>query len=365
MKKMIRTVAAAAAVLMAAPALADDDAEETDGAKPLIALELELGFGTDWTFKADDRTAELADAYPDIALAVTINATDWLAFNLGVTVESVLDPVGDRFFGDIGAYVDTLNAQVFLGGLTVTAGKFAPGFGTAWDVTPGVYGADFAGDYELSEALGLGLAYEFKAGAAGTITAGANLFYADNTILSESLFTNRGRNRVGAGGPGNTGKLNNFSVTLDGSDIPAVEGLTWHLGYAHLQRGRGDISDVNAFALGLAYERETGSGWTVGWNGEVVYATGWNGARDKAVYVTQGLSFAKDSWHAELAGTIRQVRYFAGGRDNDLLAQVSAGYEFENGVDVSLGYAFAREAREEAHTLGLSITKTFEYEVAR
>ena len=96
MKKMIRTVAAAAAVLMAPPALADDDAEETDGAKPLIALELELGFGTDWTFKADDRTAELADAYPDIALAVTINATDWLAFNLGVTVESVLDPVGDR-----------------------------------------------------------------------------------------------------------------------------------------------------------------------------------------------------------------------------------------------------------------------------
>ena len=44
---------------------------------------------------------------------------------------------------------------------------------------------------------------------------------------------------------------------------------------------------------------------------------------------------------------------------------IGAGYEFENGVDVSLGYAFAREAREEAHTLGLSITKTFEYEVAR
>lgn len=365
MRQFLRALAASTALVCAAPVLADDGQQEAEAAKPLIAIELELGFATDWTFASTDPAAKLIDAYPEAALAITLNATDWLAFNLGLTLEPVFDPVNDRFFGDLGLYADTLNAQVFLGGLTVTAGKFAPGFGTAWDVTPGVFGTGFAEDYELSEALGFGVAHEFKAGAAGTITAGANLFYADNTVLSESLFTIRGRTTVGAGGPGNTGKLNNYSFTLDGSGIASLEGFTWHLGYMHLARGLGDISDVNAFVAGLGIERELSSGWAVGWNGEVMLATGWNGARDKALYVTNGLSFAKDSWHFELAGTVRQIRYFAGGRDNDLLAQASAGYEFENGIDVSLGYAMAREAGDTSHTLGLRLSKTFEYEVAR
>lgn len=366
MKKLLASVAIAACLLPASAFAADEVVVDED-LKPLIEGELEVGLSGDWIFRSDDPTAEIVDLYPEAALAVTFNATQWLAFNLGLTLEPVLDPLPsvDRYFGDVGLYVDTLNVQVELGNLTLVGGKFAPGFGTAWDITPGVYGTEYAGDYELAEMIGFGAAYAFDASGAGTITLGGNVFFVDNSFLSDSAFTRRGRNTVAAGGPGNTGRLDNFSVTLDGSDIPSIEGFSWHLGYVHLSAGLGDISDINGFAAGFAKETELDSGITLGFNGEVAVFDGYNGANDDAVYVTGGLSFANGPWHGEAAATMRQVRYFGGGRDNDFMAQVSAGYEFESGIDLSAGYGFFRAGGVDSHALGIRLSKSFEFEVPR
>jgi hypothetical protein len=364
---MISPKAAAIALLLASvvnsPVYADDDG----GAKPLLEGELETGLSTDWNFSSDDPTAEIVDLYAEAALAVKFNAANWLAFNLGLTLEPVLDPLAstDRYFGDHGIYVDTLNIQIEHAGFMAVAGKFGAGFGTAWDVTPGIYGTDFAEDYELSEMIGFGVAYSFDAGAQGVVTIGGNVFYADKTFLSDSAFTLRGRNMVSAGGPNNTGKLNNFSLTVDGFDIPSVEGLNWHLGYVHLGAGAGDISDVNGFAAGLVRETELGNGVAIGWNTEIAYFDGANGAKDNALYLTGGLSVAKGPWHGEVSTTLRRTDHFSGGRDNDLLAQVSGGYEFENGVDLSLGYAFARQAGVRSHTVGFRLSKAFEFSIPR
>jgi hypothetical protein len=157
---MMSPKAAAIALLLASvvnsPVYADDDG----GAKPLLEGELETGLSTDWNFSSDDPTAEIVDLYAEAALAVKFNAANWVAFNLGLTLEPVLDPLAstDRYFGDHGLYVDTLNIQVEHAGFMAVAGKFGPGFGTAWDVTPGIYGTDFAEDYELSEMIGFGAA---------------------------------------------------------------------------------------------------------------------------------------------------------------------------------------------------------------
>ncbi|MEZ5808902.1 MAG: hypothetical protein R3D65_14670 [Zhengella sp.] len=367
MNRVLASMAFAACLFPASVLAEEDDRRRGEGPRPLIEGEFEVGLSSDWIVRSDDPDAEILDLYPEAELTVTFNPAQWLAFNLGLTLEPVLDPLPsvDRYFGDVGLYVDTLNVQVDLGNLNLTGGKFAPGFGMAWDVTPGVYGTEYAEDYELAEMIGFGAAYAIDAGGAGTITLGGNVFYLDDTFLSDSAFTRRGRNTVAAGGPGNTGRLDNFSFTLDGSDIPSIEGFSWHLGYVHLSAGPGDISDVNGFAAGLAKETELDSGITLGVNGEVAVFDGYNGANDDAVYVTGGLSFANGPWHGEAAATMRQVRYFGGGRDNDFMAQLSAGYEFDNGVDLSAGYGFFREGGEASHALGLRLSKSFAFEIAR
>lgn len=358
---------AAIALLLATTAYSPAYAEDGESTKPLIEGELETGLSSDWTFQSDDPTAEIIDLYAEAALAVKLNAANWLAFNLGLTFEPVLDPQAstDRYFGDHGLYVDTLNIQVEHAGFMAVAGKFGAGFGTAWDVTPGIYGTNFTEDYEYSEMIGFGGAYSFDAGAPGVITLGGNVFFMDDTFLSDSAFAKRGRNSVSSGGPGNTGRLDNFSFTIDGSDIPAVDGLAWHLGYVHLHAGVGDVSDVNGFAAGLVRETELGNGITFGWNTEVAYFDGANGANDEALYLTGGLSVVNGPWHGEVSATLRRTDYAAGGRDNDLLTQVSGGYEFENGVDLSLGYVMSREAGERSHTVGLRLSKAFAFSVPR
>ncbi|WP_309086368.1 hypothetical protein [Chelativorans sp.] len=357
----------AAGVLAAPPAAAADSAgagrpmpAET---YPYVDGVLELTLGDDYVFRSDDPANEINDLFFEAWLGLTVGLTPIFSINAGLTLEAVEDPgpFEDRHFGDMGLYVDTLNLQADLGKFSVVAGKFGPGFGTAWDITPGVYGTDFAEDYELSEQFGLGLAYTFETAGHGTHTLGANVFFADTTALSESVFTRRGRLDVIDGGAGNTEELDNFSVTLDGKDFPGLSGFSYHLGYRHLSAGLGDPEDENGFAAGLAQSLDLGNGASLALNGEVAYFSNYGGSLDDALYVTSGLALASGPWHGEIAGTIRKFDFDGGDDQTDYLAQVSGGYTFDNGVDVSLGYGFAREAEIDTHALGVRLTKSFEF----
>lgn len=356
-----------AAGLLSTQAFAADVAEaETEAPQtyPYVEGVLDLEIGDDWVFSSDDPTAEINDLYFSGALGMKVGLTPIFALNLGLTAESVLDPAPstDRAFGDIGLYVDTLNLEASLGMLTLVAGKFGPSFGSAWDITPGVYGTSFAEDYELSEMIGIGSAIAFETGATGTITLGGNVFFVDTTVLSDSAFTSRGRTTLADGGLANTESLDNFSFTIDGTDIAAMPGFSYNFGYRHLSAGVTETADEDGFAAGLAQEIELSNGDLVVVNGEVAYFSNYGGVSDDdATYLTAGLGYVHGPWHGEVAGSLRLIDYSGGGSDDDHLIQVSAGYEFENGIDVSAGYANAREAGVVSHTLGLRLTKSFEF----
>jgi hypothetical protein len=358
--------AAMMALATAGKATAADDVppEETAPASyPYIEGSLDLELGDDFVVESDDASTEINDLYFTGNLAARMHFTPILSLNVGLTLEAVEDPLPfeDRFFGDHGLYMDTLNLQAEYNNFSLLAGKFGPGFGTAWDNTPGVFGTVFAEDYELSEQIGFGLAYTFDAGDAGQHTLGANIFYADNTFLSDSIFTRRGQTHVSDGGVGNTGELDNFSVTLDGSEFAALPGFTYHLGYRRLSAGITETADENGFVGGVAKETELSNGMVLGLNGELAYFDNVNGiADDHALYATAGLSLTHGPWHGELAGTLRKVE--VGGVDfDDHIVQASIGYEFENGIDLSAGYAHVREAAVDAHVIGVRLTKSLEF----
>lgn len=371
MTNRISTLLASALVLglTAAPAFAADPAAveapaEAPARYPYVEGTLDLELGDDWVFRSDDPANEINDLYFTGGLGLKFVLTPVFSINAGLTLEAVADPLPfeDRFLGDLGLYVDTLNLQADLGSFTFLAGKFGPGFGTAWDNTPGVFGTVFAEDYELAEQLGFGAAYTFDAGDGGKHTLGANIFYADNTFLSDSVFTRRGRNVVANGGAGNTGALDNVSVTLDGAEIAALPGFSYHLGYRHLSAGIAETADENGFVAGIARETEVSSGLVVTATAELAYFSDAAGvAGDDALYATAGLQLKRGPWHGELAGTLRSIDFAGPTRDRDHIAQASVGYEFENGIDISGGYAHVREAAVDRHVLGLRLTKSFEF----
>jgi opacity protein-like surface antigen len=350
---------------LAFPAFAADEMavapeEET---YPYIEGELELQLGNDWFFRSDDPDNELNDLFLESTLGLAVHFNPYLTLNVGLTLEPVDDPRPgkDRYFGDLGLYMDTLNLETTLGGLTLTAGKFGPGFGTAWDITPGIYGTDLAEDYELSEMLGFGVANTFEETAFGNVTLGANLFTADTTFLSDSAFTSRGRLARADGGATNTGRLDNFSFTIDGEEIAALPGFSWHLGYRHLEPGIGDVKAENGFVAGVAqtFSLENEVELTV--NGELVYLSNAFAGPDDMLYATAGLGIVRGPWHGELAGTLRKTKFDGGGSQNDYVLQAAAGYEWENGVDLSLGYGYGRDGGVGTHAIGVRLTKTFEF----
>ncbi|MEM7214103.1 MAG: hypothetical protein AAF423_01070, partial [Pseudomonadota bacterium] len=138
------------------------DPTELDGAPegdevviyPYIEGEFIWELQNDYTFDSDDPDAELNDTFAYLELAVSFILNETFQINAAIIAEPVQDPGPgqDRFFDDHGIFVEVLEAQINLSDDTnIVAGKIGPGFGTAWDVTPGIYGVDFAEDYELSE----------------------------------------------------------------------------------------------------------------------------------------------------------------------------------------------------------------------
>lgn len=345
------------------PAWAEDAEETKSETYPYVEGTLDLTIGDDWLFRSDEPGNQINDLYGEGALAVRFGLTPIFSVNLGLTLEEVLDPVPfeNRVFRDHGLYLDTLNVQADLGNFTFLAGKFGAPFGRAWDNTPGLHGTDFAEDYELAEQIGFSGAYTFDTASIGKHTLTAAVFFADNTIFSESLITNRGRRMLTDGGAGNTGTLNNFSVTIDGYEIPGMDGFSYHVGYRRLAPGMGDFGPENGFVAGVAKETELSNGMTVGFTGEIAHFAGVGGTEDSATYFTPGFSVGYRNWHGELAASLRRTNFAAGGNQNDALAQVSAGYTFDNGIDLSVGYTYAEQSAIRDHLVSFTVSKSFEF----
>ena len=72
-------------------------------------------------------------------------------------------------------------------------------------------------DFDADERLGGEIVLGFE-GFGLSHALAATAFTTDRSILSESLFTHRGRTSLSDGGAGNTEGVSSFSLTLDGCD---------------------------------------------------------------------------------------------------------------------------------------------------
>ncbi len=370
-KRLFLATILASSSLLAVTARADEHGAPAIS-YPYMKGEITIEVQSDHTYKADDRANELSDTYNTTEAELGWYFSPQFSIQAGLVFEPVLDAADDRVFQDHGLYIEQLYGLYELNGFKLFGGKFNVNFGKAWDVTPGVYGTDFAEDgYEFTERVGLGAAVTRDAGGLGEVTVTAALFRADTSGLSNSAFTSRGQLSVDDGGIGNTDKLENFAVAIDGENIPSLPGISYHLAYIHQGKGRdvgvagfGELGDQNGFVFGLVGEREYNS-VKFGWNFE---AAGFDNylledeiALSNIWFLTVGAKVTVDKFNLAAAYTYRPADIVGGGEFEDHQLSLSAGYEIRDGLTLDVGYKYHVEQEEDNHTIGVLLTKSLEF----
>ncbi|MDA7966339.1 hypothetical protein [Ruegeria sp.] len=314
-----------------------------------FSAEFSVELETDFTFDADDPGAELTDTFATIEGALGYQFTDRFSIASTLVFEPIEDATGNRFFEDQGLYAEELFFAYDFGPAAVAVGKFNPAFGLAWDLAPGVFGVDFAEDYEITERVGGAVTIPLS-GLGGAHELSFYAFTADRTILSDSLFNERGQLRLEDGGVSNTEDVESFVLSLAGS----VGDTAYTFGLQSQAAGEGDEADQSGAVLGLVHLLNAG-GAEVELLGEVAYFDQYDGTRNSATYATLGAAVPVGPVVVSGVLAVRDIE----GAPTDTLATVAAEWPLADNLAVSLAYRYGDEEGVQSQTLGALLAYEF------
>ncbi|MEM6481646.1 MAG: hypothetical protein AAF681_07355 [Pseudomonadota bacterium] len=311
-----------------------------------FTYEFSIEVQSDFNFDSDDPDAEINDTFLTIEGALGYAFNNGGSVNTSLVFEPLADPTGDRFLdlGDHGLYVEELfyAQDIGLGGVELVLGKFNPVFGIAWDAAPGIYGVDFAEDYEITEKLGAGV--NFPVGESISVQLAA--FTADRTILSDSLGESRGQLSLGDGGVSNTSGPESFTASLTGE----AGDLSVTTSFQYQAKGSTDTHDQIGVALGATQAIND-----IELLGELVYFSDFDGTANEAYYLTVGASVPIGPVSVSAVYSMRDVETMP----TDNLFTVSGEIELIDGFTASLGYRFGDEGGVDTQTVGLLLAYGF------
>ncbi len=267
-------------------------------------------------------------------------------------------------FNSEGLYLSQLYGTYTLGPVTAYAGKLHPRFSVGYDQMPGIYDT-FANDYEQKERIGVGALANILPGLGRHILS-AEAYYIDNSVLSRSLFSNPspddpavfrpGRLRTRFGGAGNTGRPDSFDVALDGSRIPGLERLRYHLGVTReAVRGPDEQAETGVTAA-LSYEFKLTP--RVAMTPFVEYAHfdnfggGKAGRRD---YVVSAVEFDYRKYALSFVVAPRRVALMGEATRWDLQYGATLSYTIMPRLVVSAGYLRTRDGGQVENTVGTAV----------
>ena len=360
-----------------AHALAADIAPSNECIGPCLEYSGTFDLKAEWLHPSDGSVGDSYLIGPTSENTFKLKATDALSFIANIITEPVIDaePGENRIFSGVGSYVDVLQAQYDFGNFSIWGGKIHPAFGRAWDVTPGLHGTDIAENYELTERMGGGAAYNFEAGGLNNRLQ-ASAFTVDRTILSESLFNNRDRTSLDDGGAGNTKGISSVAVALDGCLGAEVESCydEGSFGYqlaVRYQKG-GVGSDGNELGLlsslnkSVSLSDET----TLRLFGEAGWFRNFEGSADDAIVVTGSAAVEMGPAFYSVAYSQQRDLAAAGPDTNEYVVDATAMYDLGDTLSIigetwsiGAGYTFDRAEGENTQTVGLKLSSEFEAKI--
>lgn len=362
------------AAFLATPAAAQE------GLYPQIAGEVNLGLYTNALTRTPDQRRQGASSFLFGEIAAGLHLTP----NLSIQSVLHIEPVGEQepndgwiFFRRQGASLENLVLDWRpVQGISLFAGKFSAPFGRGHHDFPGIFPMIRAHEaYLVTEALGFGARWTFLSDPTfGEHDLTAATFTLDRTFLSETLITRRrccaegyerySRNTAAQGGPGNTGRLNNFAVALDGDNFSWAPGLSYHL--SAITRGQGSDGTARewGYAAALRYEAR----WTEALRTlffaehvefrsaggrpveEVVDADGNaadTGIAERRRFTTLGARTSYGPWRATVAWQQDQRKRSANTVPTERYTELTVGRELGWGFSIDAGWQFVRYARDD------------------
>jgi hypothetical protein len=278
MRRILLPATLAAALLPVALAAALPAAAQeirpAAGLGPQLSGEMELNLYGVRTYRAPEARRRYTDIYAKGELELGLHLTPGLSVQSTVKFEPVAEGGengGSRAFQDQAAFVESL----FLlweptDRLKLQAGKFTAPFAFGYGAFPGIRLADRAEEIEeIAESMGFGASYTWLSDLTwGEHDISAAVFALDTSFLSSTFITRKrwgrdeaehyARNTRFQGGPGNTGRLNNWAVALDGDQIGWLPNFAYHASV--LSRGAGEDGTAREWGLALGAQYEIG--WT-------------------------------------------------------------------------------------------------------
>ena len=319
---------------------------------------------SDSVISADSEESEETTTFVTIEPALSVPIASGVALNAGFIMEEV-EFESDE--GDVSEDYDVSVTELLVewsnDRLSAHAGKISPGFGIAWGVgyPPGLYHADFAGDYEIAGQLGAGIVISFGEDEESVVLT-FDLFREDTTALSSCLMDDRcARARLEDGGPANTSGFRSFSTTVGSDSLSVLGGLGFHAGILRRAGGDGDSEDELGFALALTSAVEFGSGASVEWILEGARLDNFEAGSDDVTYATAGATYLNGPWNVALAASFKNTDSEMEESTDDNLFQISAGYAFESGFSIDVAWRRGDEGDESSQTIGALIAYGAEF----
>ena len=128
----------------------------------------------------------------------------------------------------------------------------------------------------------------------------------------------------------------------------------------HQGKGEGDPSDEDSVALALYTSIDLGDGFVFAPLAEYVHQQNPGGAADEnRDFLTLAGQIERNGYNVALAWTRRETRN--AGTDRDYQFQVSAGYAFDFGLTIDIGWKVAEEETVETRTVGARATYTITF----
>ena len=332
---------------------------------PRVVVSIPIEVQNDWTYDSDDASNKHDQLFTKIEPEATVHFMRGLTLVGHAVLEPVRDPEAgeDRFFEDEGIFVEDLYLDYAFARHGLRGGKFTPAFGIGWDITPGIYGTDFAeAGYEFAERIGIAGRAGFEIESAGAYTLTAHAFFLDTTFLSQSLGRGRGATDRGDGGVSNTEDLSSYALTLDGEKVAGIDGLGARISYVRQAKGVDNEKDEKGISAALWHELKLGEDLTLPPIVEYVHfddAEGVDGQDRDFLTVAGQLGWR--SWNLTLAYTGRDTETSGVAEIDDYQFQVSAGYSFKFGVDIDVGWQIVEESGVETQRLGVLVAYTASY----
>jgi hypothetical protein len=391
MRAILTAAALGLAVLGAAPVHAQPASPGVGF--PQIAGEINMGLYTTGTLGSTDRRQRGTNSFLFGEIAAGLHLTPELSIQGLVHVEPVgeTEPNGTwTAFRYQGAYLESLNLNWRpTERLNLYGGKFSAPFGYGHHTFPGILPLIRAHEaYLVRESLGFGATTTVVSSERfGEHDLSAAVFTFDTSFLSNTAFTRKSccegdferyrRNYRAQGGAGNTGRLDNFAIALDGDRIGWLPNFSYHLAMVSRGPGRDGTDREWGYAVGARYQINWQSDLRTLLYGEHVDFRGAGGrpreatlgffddnegdfaATEAAVserrrFTTIGAQTTHGPWRANIAWQRDQRKRSINPVPTASYLEVSVGRELLWGFGVDVGYQYARHPVEDGEGRGQS-----------